>query len=153
MIAKKSPFILSDFLLLKQIVEFLPPSNKEEIDIHTVMNSYGIDIDFTVQEIQESTYQIFVKVIINPPPSGQVGYSIFSEGVGIFDFDKSIELSAEDKGDYLYYSGLPICINSIRSIISTITSNGPFGKFILPSIDLTELIKEKQESIPPKSPK
>jgi preprotein translocase subunit SecB len=71
------------------------------------------------------------------------GYNIFAEGVGIFEFDKSDAITEAEIGNYLYFSGISICINGLRSIISNVTSHGPFGKFTLPSIDVNSLLIEK----------
>ncbi len=81
--------------------------------------------------------------MINVDEQKQVGYSIFSEGVGIFEFDKNEKLSQEEIGNYLYLSGIPICISSLRSIISNLTCHSPFGKFTLPSVDINSLLEDK----------
>lgn len=147
MIAKKSPFILKNFLLLRQNIEFFPPNTKKSINISEVTDAYQIDIDFAIQEVQKSFCHIFIKIEINMVEQKQFGYSIFSEGVGHFEFDKTIEDNELEKGNYVYFSGISICINSLRSIISGVTSHGPFGKYILPSIDVNELLKDKGVSI------
>ena len=143
MIAKKSPFILRNFLLLKQSIEFLPPPSEKVINVLEITDLYNIDIDFTIQDAQKPFHQIFVKIEINQLEEKQFGYSIVSEGVGIFEFDKSIDDSKTEKENYLYFSGISICINSLRSIISNVTAHSPFGKYTLPSIDVNELLKNK----------
>jgi len=143
MIAKKSPFILKNFLLLKQSIEFIPPSNDPVQNIPVITDLYNIDIDFSIQVPQNSLYQIFLKIEINFSEQKHPGYSMFSEGVGIFEFDSSVEKNEAEKNNYLYFSGISICINSLRAIISSITSHGPFGKYTLPSIDVNELLKDK----------
>lgn len=140
---KKSPFLLKNFLLLKQNVEFIPPPNNEKVNVSEVFDSYSIDIDFAVQDAPSSLYQIFTKIMINVDEQKQVGYSIFSEGVGIFEFDKNEKLSQEEIENFLYLSGIPICISSLRSIISNLTCHSPFGKFTLPSVDINSLLEDK----------
>ena len=143
MLAKKSSFILRNFMLLKQSIECFPPPSDEVINIFEITDSYNIDIDFGIDESQKPFYQVFVKIEINISEQKKIGYSIFSEGVGIFEFDKSVVLNKIEIGNYLYFSGISICINSLRSIISNITSHGPFGKYTLPAIDINELLKDK----------
>ena len=142
MLAKKSQLLLRNFFLLKQTIEFIPAPD-ESTDIHNIIDSYPIDIDFLIQDSQKPVYQLFVKIEINLLDQKLPGYSVFAEGVGIFEFDKSIENDDVEKGNFLYYSGIPICINSLRSIISNVTSHGPLGKYSLPSIDVNELLKDK----------
>jgi len=143
MIAKKSPLILKNFLLLKQTVEFVPTSSNKTIDVQKITDQYPVDIDFVIQDSQKPLYQLFVKIEINFSEQKLPGYSIFSEGVGVFEFDKSVADNETEKGNFLYFSGISICINSLRSIISGVTSHGPFGKYSLPSIDVNELLKDK----------
>lgn len=149
--AKKSPFILKNFLLLKQNIEFLPAPSNRPLKISEITDSYNIDIDFAIKDTRKPFFHIFVKIEINLTEQKQIGYSILSEGVGIFEFDKSIKNIEVEKGNYLYFSGIPICINSLRTIISNVTSHGPFGKYTLPSIDMNELLKDK--GIPTKKSK
>ncbi len=143
MIAKKSPFVLKNFLLLKQNIEFIPFPNDNGKKIKWNTDAYVIDIDFNIEDSEKPFFQIFIKLEINQIEKKESGYSIFSEGVGIFEFDKVVENDDAAKGDYLYFSGLSICINSLRAIISNSTSNYPIGKYILPTIDINELLKDK----------
>jgi preprotein translocase subunit SecB len=140
MLAKKSPLILKNFLLLRQTFQFIQP--EEEVVISDVTDKYGIDIDFAINK-PDDFYQCFLKIEINQADTPLPGYQIFIEGVGIFAIDNSFELSEEEKGNLIQYSSISICINSLRSIISNITSFAPFGKYILPSIDVNELLKDK----------
>jgi preprotein translocase subunit SecB len=45
----------------------------------------------------------------------------------------------------LHFSGINICVNSLRNIIATVTANGLFGKYTLPSIDVNQLIADKNQ--------
>jgi len=143
MLAKKSPFHLRDFLLLKQSIEVLPPPENQSVNIFEITDSYNIDIDFTIQDTQKPFYQVFVKISINLTKQKEIGYSIFAEGVGIFEFDDSIVNNEAEKSNFIYFSGLSICINGLRAIIANVTSHCPFGKYTLPSIDVNELLKDK----------
>ncbi len=143
MLAKKSPFILKNFLLLKQSIEFSPPSENIAVNIPDVFESYNIDIDFVAQDLKNEIIQLFVKIEVNLSEQKLSGYSIFSEGVGIFEFDKNLQLTDNDKFNFIYISGLSICINSLRAIITNVTSHAPFGKYSLPSIDINDLLIAK----------
>lgn len=153
MLVKKSPLILKNFLLLRQTIEFIPPTSKDTVNVQELTDSYPIDIDFVIQDMQKPLYQLFVKIEVNVSNQKLPGYSIFSEGAGVFEFDESIVNTDKEKGNFLYFSGIPICINSLRSIISNVTSHGPFGKYTLPSIDVNELLKDKGVIKPKQTPK
>ena len=142
--AKKSPFVLKNFLLLRQNIEFLPPPEEKAPGYFLeLMNAYDIDIDFVVKDIDNKFIQIFVKIEVNNSKTKEYGYSIQSEGVGIFEFDKSVALSDIDKPNLIYFSGLSICINSLRAIITNVTSFAPIGRYSLPSIDVNSLLVDK----------
>lgn len=144
MIAKKSPFVLKNFLLLRQNVEFLPPTEEKAPGYFLeLMDAYDIDIDFLVKDIDSKYVQIFLKIEVNNGKSKEYGYSIQSEGVGIFEFDNSEALSNIDKYNFIYFSGLSICINSLRAIITNVTSFAPIGRYSLPSIDVNSLLIDK----------
>jgi preprotein translocase subunit SecB len=36
-------------------------------------------------------------------------------------------------------------IGHIRSYISTLTANGPFGVYLLPAVNMNDLLKQKEE--------
>lgn len=44
------------------------------------------------------------------------------------------------------YSSVYMALNSLRTLVSGFTANAPFGRYILPSIDLNDLIRKKRES-------
>ncbi len=52
-------------------------------------------------------------------------------------------LNDKEIDNYENYTSLIITINHLRNFISNITSYGPLGKYVLPSIDMTDLINQK----------
>jgi len=144
MLAKKSPLVLKEFLLLNQNIKFnQPEQSNSNIAIIDITDKYAIDIDFNLKRADNKLFQMFVKVEINSNQNLLPGYSIFCEGVGFFDFAENQIKTENDKVSLLYLSGLSICINSLRSIIAGVTSHCPFGKYTFPSIDVNQLLKDK----------
>jgi preprotein translocase subunit SecB len=43
----------------------------------------------------------------------------------------------------LQFSAVSIALNSLRGFISSLTANAPFGRYILPSIDVNDLFRQK----------
>lgn len=147
MIAKKSPLILNNFLLLKFKYQFINPT-EEGIDILKVMEQYFIEVDYVFQSIDDEHVQLFTKIEINNNKENFLaGYKIFIEGACIFSFDKDAGLSENDKASLLHISGISISINSLRNVIATITANGPFGKYNLPTVDVNQLLADKNQMI------
>ena len=138
--AHLSPLTLVDFVITNNIFKFIPPT--EESNIKEIAASYEIDIDFAILNDKENT-RVFIKIGINNSGNVKPGYSIFAEGVGVFQLLKDANLSEEDKKSLLQYSAVSIAVNSLRGFISTLTANAPFGRYVLPSIDVNNLFHQK----------
>lgn len=135
-----SPLTLVDFVITNNIFKFIPPT--EESNMKEIAASYEIDIDFAILNDTENT-RVFIKIGINNSVDVKPGYSIFSEGVGVFQLSKDANLSEEDKQSLLQYSAVSIAVNSLRGFVSTLTANAPFGRYVLPSIDVNNLFHQK----------
>ncbi|MFN6943850.1 MAG: hypothetical protein ACK4ND_02810 [Cytophagaceae bacterium] len=145
--AYKSPLVLQNFFLLNHSYHFIEPQDDKNVDISEILNNYNIDIDFSFKNISENLFQLFTKININDLEKPFPGYVLFIEGVCIFSFDKQDELTDQEKSNLLHVSGLNICINSLRNNLTITTANGPFGKYILPSIDVNKLLIDKQAQV------
>lgn len=148
--ARLSPLTLIDFAITNCEFKFIPP--EEDINIKEVAASYDIDIDFAILNDNENT-RVFIKSGINNEGNIKPGYSIFVEGVGVFQLLKENDLSEEDKKILLQYSAVSIALNSLRGFIGTLTANTPFGRYLLPSIDVNYLFHQKIQAVKSKSKK
>ena len=90
---------------------------------------------------------------VNWDESKLPGYSINAEATCIFDFNKEFEITAEAKNSIEGFSTIYIALNTLRGFISQITANAPWGRYILPSIDLNDLIEKKKIEIENNHPK
>ena len=111
------------------------------------MEQYSILIDFAIQAVNNEFFQLFTKIEINNIDKPLPSYKMFIEGACIFSFAKNEKLTENDKASLLHISGISISINSLRNVIEIITANGPFGKYTLPSIDVNQLLADKNEII------
>lgn len=141
--AFKSPLKLNNFILLNLDYKFIQPVSETEINIPEILESYDLDIDFSFQKNNKNTYQLFTKIGVNNIEKPINGYVLFIEGVCVFNFENNVELTEQDRSNLLHVSGLNICINSLRNILATTTSNGPIGRYILPSINVNQLLFDK----------
>jgi len=135
-----SPLILIDFAIINSSFKFIAPP--ENTDIRKVFSKYHLDIDFAIIQEQKNT-RVFIKASINQAETEMPGYSIFAEGVAVFNLSSTVTLSAEDKESLLQYSAVSIALNSLRGFIASLTANAPFGRYTLPSIDVNHLFKQK----------
>ena len=93
--------------------------------------------------MNKANFQLFTKIAVNNIKKPLPGYVLFVEGVCFFSFDNSKKLTDQEKSNLLHFSGLNICINSLRNILATTTAHGPFGKYTLPSINVSQLLADK----------
>lgn len=149
----KSELILEEFFIVNSRYNFIEPEN-DEVNVKNLENDYEIDIDFIVKDIknEDNKYLVFTKININKEEQ-LAGYALFAEGVSIYKFDKETKLSEKEKSDFLWTSGVSISINSLRNYLSAITSYYPFGKYTLPSVDLTSLLNAKRKELNKKNKK
>lgn len=138
-----SPLILLDFAIINSSFKFIAPSDNS--DIRKLVSEYLIDIDFAIIQEPEST-RVFIKTSVNQSEVELPGYSIFAEGVAVFDISKTAALTEDDKKSLLQFSAVSIALNSLRGFISSLTANAPFGRYTLPSIDVNDLFQQKAKA-------
>ncbi len=140
-----SPLILLDFAIINSNFKFIAPTDNS--DIRSLISEYLIDIDYAIIQEPDNT-RVFIKSSINQIEEPINGYSIFAEGVAVFAISKTVKLSDDDKKSLLQFSAVSIALNSLRGFISSLTANAPFGRYILPSIDVNDLFQQKVNAIP-----
>ncbi|MEJ8819462.1 protein-export chaperone SecB [Lacibacter sp. H407] len=138
---KPSPLELVDFFVVNYQFEFVHP--KEDVEIRTVFDAYPVEIDFGMRLLEDGLHQVAMKTVINRNEEQMAGYAISCEAVGIFKI-QNVE-SEEEKQNLLVRSALAMLLNFVRTYISTVTSHYPMGKYWLPSIDVVDLIKQRNE--------
>lgn len=138
----KSPLIIERVVVLNSEYKtiFAPPGNTLNPDFE----NYPVDIDYSVKKTSNNSYRVFIKSAVNTSTENQMlGYSIFTEMMLEFSFNSSHKLTETEMKNYIFHSGLVMGINNIRNYIKLATSQMIFGHYLLPSIDLGELRKEK----------
>lgn len=139
-----SPLNIVDFAVMNLEFNFIKPQSQTEIDFRKYFNEYELEIDFGIHS--NEIIQVFIKAEINRVEKKLPGYSILAEVACIFEFNKKIEITPEAKNNIEGFSTIYIALNILRGFISQITANGPIGRYILPSIDLNELIERKKNA-------
>lgn len=144
--AKFSPLQLLDFKLLESHFEFIVPE-EENLDIKELFQFYSVDIDFGIGESGvEGEIQLFTMIEVNSENDNQYpGYKIMVEGGGTFRVQDPETLEENLKKNLTQFSTLNMMINNLRNIIYQITNLGPMGGYLLPPIDITQLLRDKAE--------
>jgi preprotein translocase subunit SecB len=142
--AKFSPLQLLDFKLLESHIEFVVP-DEGELDVKQLFQSYSVDIDFGLQENEnDHEIQLFTVIQINLGEQETLpGYKIMVEGGGTFRIQNPEELDENLKKNLTQFSTLNMMINNLRNIIYQITNLGPMGGYLLPPIDISQLLRDK----------
>jgi preprotein translocase subunit SecB len=137
---KKSPLILRQFDILNSSLKYFQPGERPS-DISNLFDDYDVDIDFAFHHAKdnEGAQIIFIKTEINKIDVPLFGYSISVEAVGVFSRNVD-EIEEEEYLKMLQYSGVSILINCLRNFVSSLTSHGPIGPYLIPAIDLNDLI-------------
>lgn len=146
MIAQKSPLVLEAFFLVENRFKFVQPEDDIENAQTELFNEYEIDLDFTVRPLSDKdepivTFNVFTKLGVNQKQSLS-GYSALVEGIGVYHLPKE-GLTEKDIENLMNLSSLSIMINCLRGVLMDISSNAPFGRYILPSIDVNDLLRQK----------
>jgi hypothetical protein len=147
MIAKKSPLVLETFFVVESRFKFIQPNDELQNPQTELFDHYEIDLDFSIRPVSEDidpviTFNVFTKMSINQPKKPLEGYSAFMEVVGAYSLSKE-SLSDKDVENRMSLSALSIMINCLRGVLMDISSNAPLGRYILPSIDVNDLLKQK----------
>ena len=142
--ARFSPLQLLDFKLLESHIEFVVP-DQGELDVKELFQSYSVDIDFGLQENEnDHEIQLFTVIQINLGEQETLpGYKIMVEGGGTFRIQNPEELDENLKKNLTQFSTLNMMINNLRNIIYQITNLGPMGGYLLPPIDISQLLRDK----------
>lgn len=139
-----SPLDIIDFAIIKLEFNFVPPEKDINEDLRKYFSEYPLDIDFTIHN--SDSIQVVIKAAVNTADKKLPGYSILAEAACLFEFNKKIAVTAETRKNIEGFSTIYIALNVLRSFISQVTSNGALGKYILPSIDLNDLITQKKNA-------
>jgi preprotein translocase subunit SecB len=142
--AKFSPLKLLDFKLLESRYEFIIP-DEEEINFKDLFQSYPVDIDFGIGKTDlEGEIQLFTKIEVNFGKKKSLpGYKLMVEGGGTFRIQDPENVEEGLRNNLSQFSTLNMMINNLRNIMYQITNLGPMGGYLLPPIDISQLLRDK----------
>jgi len=137
-----SPLKILDFAIMRMNYEFIPP--EKPVKVEPFFEKYDLDVDFKI--FKNDALQIVITADINHSDKPLPGYKISTEVAALFKLDESILITEDEKQSVEGYSSVYMALNCLRTLVSGFTANAPFGRYILPSIDLNDLIRKKRES-------
>ena len=136
---KKSILTLREFWVVESnLVSVLPVKENQ------LFEDISLDIDFDILE-GEDNFKLILRIEGNKGKKKKIGYSFTIVSEGIFNFTKKIE--EKETNSMLLFSALPMMIANVRGYLANISAYAPFGKYLLPSIDMKDLIENKQKMV------
>jgi len=140
---KKSPLILEEVFIIASNIISVPETEEST----GTLNEFEIDVDFDVytSDSDSDAHRVVVSVSGNDQENPSPGYCFSIVAQGSFNYDKDTKIKKKDKDILLTHSAIPIVIGQIRSYLSTLTALGPFGSYLLPSIDMNHLLELKNK--------
>lgn len=140
---KKSPLLLEEVYIIASNIISVPETEESTGQL----NEFDIDVDFEIFVSDQDTdaRRVVVSVSGNDPDNPVPGYCFSIVAQGTFNYNKEEKIRKKDKDILLTHSAIPIVIGQIRSYISTLTALGPFGSYLLPSIDMNHLLESKNQ--------
>ncbi len=152
---KESILQLKDYFFTKTAVEvnkdfnFSKPSDLGVDDLLIDLESEILKHPNTGEQI----FKVSLRVVAKPEdqPECNLPYSIDITAIGLFGLNESCQ---ENRESIAVINGASILFSSIREYASVITSQGPFRKIVLPTVDLRGLKKlNKEQQAPISRPK
>lgn len=143
---KPSQLELRELSVINFQTKFVPP--EEKTDVRSLFNQYEVDVNFAIKKNDSNIYSVFVKAMINGEKTKDQlpGYEIFTECVGHFEMIEN-DLSEKDIQSLVTNSSLVMTLNFLRVHLADVTSHFPLGRYFLPSIDMKDLLEQKQKLI------
>jgi preprotein translocase subunit SecB len=142
--ARLSPLSILDFGITSLDFKTIPSENPGD-DPQAFFPKYDIDIDFGINP--GKYINVYITAKVNAGEEKLPGYSLCAQAACFFKFDEESDLSKPQIAAMEGFSTVYIALNSLRGLISNFTANAPFGRYILPSIDLNDLIAKKRALI------
>jgi hypothetical protein len=143
---KYTPIKFVNFVILNFDMKFIQNDGNTSTDIKEYFSNYDLAVDYDVIKegaLVKNVISARINQIENPLP----GYSLFAESSCIFEFDKKKYMEKRSRDKFVGLSSLHIALPFLRGYIGAITASAPYGKYILPLIDIDNLIEQKKMAL------
>jgi preprotein translocase subunit SecB len=128
------------------IDEFSFVVNREHVPSESLCGTIDLDFDISRNSDNQLDFMICLMVDINPREEDflKCDYRIHLKLTGFFSFaDGTTEDTIKNM---IAPNGLSMLYGVARGVVANVTSTSWHGKFVLPSMNLTEVIKRKAET-------
>jgi preprotein translocase subunit SecB len=138
---KPSPLQLLDFTVFSFKMGITPTDDPREINLSLL--PVEIDFDtFQPKDAEKSIRIIEMNLLVNKAGK-KAGYKFSLTASGVFSLEDETSLNENEKNNLLGISTINLMISNIRGFLKNVTSYGTFGAYLLPSVDMNDLMQEK----------
>jgi preprotein translocase subunit SecB len=143
---KRSELKIENLLILASNIVIVPTS---PVDKFISFDNIDLDADFNIltNAKDKSNFKVIITISGNISESKKPGYSFSVASEGIFQIVGVENMEKELIDGLLVHSALPILFSHVRSYLMNTTSYYPFGKYVLPAIDLNALLSDKTQNL------
>lgn len=143
--AISSEIQLMSFVVLQSSYQFVPAPKKVK-NTATFFKSYELDIDFAHHEEDENNIRVFTKISVNNCDKALPGYQLMVEGFAVFSIENCKDLPEKEANNLKYFSTVNILIGYLRNTLMSLTASAPWGPYLLPPINMSDLFNKKSNS-------
>lgn len=145
--AGKSLLQWDAFRVIEWEFKSITPNEGEDIDFspHDNFKNHLIDIDFDHFENGENKLLLHLHIRVNSKDNPEPGYSINILCAAQFDLSEIKDLDESQQHSLKYIATTNFTIGRLRNLISVFTGQGLFGSYELPSLDITDLFRQKSK--------
>ena len=120
--------------------------NRDHVPSETVCGTIDLDFDIKRNSDNPLNFMIDLRVDINPREEDfdKCDYRIHLTLSGFFSFESGI--TEEAISNMIAPNGLSMLYGVARGVVANATAMSWHGKFVLPSLNLIEIIKRKSEA-------
>ena len=139
---KRSDLKLDAFTMLACNFATIPSDKKIKSE---ALKEIPIDLDFDILTNKKNKSRLkivleFHSNEIEKPIPGYM-YSVIAEAQ--YNIKGLGKMTEEKQNRYILFTALPLAIAMVRSHLYSVSSNFPYGHYLMPSIDLTNLFEKK----------
>ncbi len=138
---KPSPLKLLDFTVFSFKMDITPADDPREV----YLSLLPVEIDFDAfqpKEDEKGIRIIEMNLLVNKAGK-KAGYKFSLTASGVFSLEDATSLIENEKSNLLGISTINLMISNIRGFLKNVTNYGPFGAYLLPSVDMNHLMQEK----------
>ena len=135
--------VLKKFSITNSVILTIFPEKEQRVRLDKLR--LGFDFEVFTSSNKDDTFDFIINFNIKCNEDEKPGYFMDLGAVGEFSLKNRKSLNEKTERQYILFTALPMVINSIRTYIQTVTALSPFGSFLIPALNLQEIIESHKD--------